>query len=38
VAHIVGMTLVVMMMGLAFKNDVEKRWDLIVGQVRDLFG
>ncbi|HVU03945.1 MAG TPA: RIP metalloprotease RseP [Polyangiaceae bacterium] len=38
IAHIVGMTLVVMMMGLAFKNDVEKRWDLIVGQVRDLFG
>jgi regulator of sigma E protease len=38
VAHIVGMALVVMMMGLAFKNDVEKRWDLIAGQVRELFG
>jgi regulator of sigma E protease len=38
IAHIVGMALVVMMMGLAFKNDVEKRWDLIAGQVRELFG
>jgi len=25
-------------MGLAFKNDVEKRWDLIAGQVKDIFG
>ena len=38
VAHIVGMAFVVMMMGLAFKNDVEKRWDLIAGQVREIFG
>jgi regulator of sigma E protease len=38
IAHIVGMALVVMMMGFAFKNDVEKRWDLIAGQVRELFG
>lgn len=38
IAHIVGMALVVMLMGLAFKNDVEKRWDVIAGQVRELFG
>jgi regulator of sigma E protease len=38
VAHIVGMAVVVMLMGLAFKNDVEKRWDVIVGQVRELLG
>jgi len=38
IAHIVGMTVVVLLMGLAFKNDVEKRWDVIAGQVRELFG
>lgn len=38
IAHIIGMAFVVMMMGLAFKNDVEKRWDLIAGQVKELFG
>jgi regulator of sigma E protease len=38
IAHIVGMAFVIMMMGLAFKNDVEKRWDLIAGQVKELFG
>ncbi len=38
VAHIIGMAVVVALMALAFKNDVEKRWDVITGQVRDLLG
>ncbi len=38
VAHIVGMTIVVSLMAVAFKNDVEKRWDVVVGQVRELTG
>jgi len=38
IAHIIGMAIVVGLMGLAFKNDVEKRWDAIAGQVRDIFG
>jgi regulator of sigma E protease len=38
IAHIVGMAIVVGLMGLAFKNDVEKRWDVITGQVKDIFG
>jgi regulator of sigma E protease len=38
IAHIVGMAIVVGLMALAFKNDVEKRWDVIVGQVRELIG
>jgi regulator of sigma E protease len=38
VAHIIGMGVVILLMGLAFKNDVEKRWDVIAGQVRELFG
>ena len=38
VAHIVGMGILFGLMVLAFKNDVEKRWDVIVGQVRELVG
>lgn len=38
IAHIVGMTIVVSLMAVAFKNDVEKRWDVLVGQVRELTG
>jgi regulator of sigma E protease len=38
IAHIVGMGVVILLMGLAFKNDVEKRWDVIAGQVRELLG
>ena len=38
IAHVVGMGIVILLMGLAFKNDVEKRWDVIAGQVRELFG
>jgi regulator of sigma E protease len=32
------MGVVILLMGLAFKNDVEKRWDVIAGQVRELLG
>ena len=38
VAHIVGMAILFGLMILAFKNDVESRWDVIVGQVRELVG
>jgi len=38
IAHIVGMTILVSLIVLAFKNDVERRWDVIVGQVRELVG
>jgi regulator of sigma E protease len=38
IAHIVGMAILFSLMALAFKNDVEKRWDVIVGQVRELIG
>jgi regulator of sigma E protease len=38
VAHIVGMAILLTLMALVFKNDVEKRWDVIVGHVHDLVG
>src|SRR5690606_34329469 len=38
VASLVGMSLLFLLMGVAFKNDVERRWDVIVGQLRDIFG
>jgi regulator of sigma E protease len=38
IAHIIGMAMLLGLMTLAFKNDVEKRWDVIVGQVRELMG
>lgn len=38
VASLIGMSLLFLLMGVAFKNDVERRWDVIVGQVRDIFG
>jgi regulator of sigma E protease len=38
VAHIIGMAILFGLMALAFKNDVEKRWDVILGQIRDLIG
>jgi regulator of sigma E protease len=37
-AHLVGMAIVIGLMAIAFKNDVEKRWDVIVGQVSELLG
>lgn len=38
IAHIVGMTIVISLMAVAFKNDLEKRWDVLLGQVRELSG
>ncbi len=38
VAHVFGMALLLGLMALAFKNDVEKRWDVIMGQVKQLGG
>ena len=38
VAHIVGMTIVISLMAVAFKNDLEKRWDVLLGEVRELSG
>lgn len=38
VAHLVGLMLIVGLMAISFKNDVEKRWDLIRGHVRDILG
>jgi regulator of sigma E protease len=38
IAHLVGMGILVVLMVLAFKNDVERRWDVIMGQLRELVG
>jgi regulator of sigma E protease len=38
ISHLVGMCLVIMLMALAFKNDVERRWDVIVDQFKELVG
>ncbi|MBK7579581.1 MAG: RIP metalloprotease RseP [Myxococcales bacterium] len=38
IAHVIGMAILFGLMTLAFKNDVEKRWDVIVGQIRELVG
>jgi regulator of sigma E protease len=37
VASLVGMSVLFALMLLAFKNDVERRWDVIVGQLREIF-
>jgi regulator of sigma E protease len=36
VASLAGMALLMLLMLVAFKNDVERRWDVIVTQVREL--
>jgi regulator of sigma E protease len=36
VASLAGMIVLVVLMLVAFKNDVERRWDVIVSQVREL--
>jgi regulator of sigma E protease len=36
ILHIVGMAILLGLMALAFKNDVEKRWDVIVGQLKEI--
>lgn len=33
IAHIIGMAILFCLMAMAFKNDVEKRWDVIRGQI-----
>jgi regulator of sigma E protease len=38
VASLVGMSVLVLLMLIAFKNDVTRRWDVILGQLRELFG
>jgi regulator of sigma E protease len=38
IASLVGMVLLVALMGIAFKNDVERRWDVIQGQFKELVG
>jgi regulator of sigma E protease len=38
IAHLVGMTALVFLMGVAFKNDMEKRWDVIRGHLMELVG
>jgi regulator of sigma E protease len=35
-AHMVGLLVILSLMAVSFKNDVEKRWDVIRGHVRDL--
>ncbi|HEY1691029.1 MAG TPA: RIP metalloprotease RseP [Polyangiaceae bacterium] len=37
VASLVGMVMLVVLMLVAFKNDVERRWDVIVTQVHELW-
>jgi regulator of sigma E protease len=37
VASLVGMVMLMLLMLVAFKNDVERRWDVIVTQVRELW-
>jgi regulator of sigma E protease len=36
IASLVGLLLLIGLMGVAFKNDVERRWDVIAGQVKEL--
>jgi regulator of sigma E protease len=36
IAHLLGLLVIVTLMAVAFKNDVEKRWDVIRGHVREL--
>jgi regulator of sigma E protease len=37
VASLVGMTMLFALTLLALKNDVERRWDVIVGEIREIF-
>ena len=38
IASLVGMIVLVLLMMIAFKNDVERRWDVILGEIREIFG
>ena len=37
VASLIGLTILFALMAVAFKNDVERRWDLIVSELKELF-
>ena len=37
VASLIGMVLLVGLMGIALKNDIERKWDVIEAQMRELF-
>ncbi len=37
VASLVGMSVLVLLTLIAFKNDVTRRWDVIIGQLREIF-
>jgi regulator of sigma E protease len=36
VAHIMGMAVLLLLIVVAFKNDVERKWEAITGQVSEL--
>lgn len=38
ILSLVGMSVLILLMLIAFKNDVTRRWDVIVGQVHEIFG
>jgi regulator of sigma E protease len=38
IASLAGLVFLVVLMGIAFKNDVERRWDVIQAQVGELLG
>jgi regulator of sigma E protease len=38
IASLAGLMILVGLMGIAFKNDVERRWDVIQGQLDELAG
>ena len=38
IASLVGLVVLIGLMGIAFKNDVERRWDVIQGQFKELVG
>ena len=38
IASLVGVSVLVVLMLIAFKNDVERRWDVIRGEIHEIFG
>jgi regulator of sigma E protease len=38
IASLVGLVLLLSLLGIAFKNDVQRRWNVIRGQVEELVG
>jgi regulator of sigma E protease len=38
ILHIFGMAVLLFLMGVAFKNDVEKRWGFLQGALHDVPG